>query len=171
MMEKKIIDFSDSSEKRMWERINDGVMGGMSESSLSPADNMAVFEGTVSLENFGGFASVRSLPREFDLGGYEGLIVRVRGDGKRYRLRLKTDDDYEGISYQAIFFTDPAGWTESRLSFDEFVPVFRGAVVEGAPELEPARINRVGFMIADRQEGPFKLEIKEVRAYIEERKT
>jgi NADH dehydrogenase [ubiquinone] 1 alpha subcomplex assembly factor 1 len=171
MMEKKIIDFSDSSEKRMWERINDGVMGGLSESSLSPADEMAVFEGTVSLENLGGFASVRSLPREFDLGGYEGLIVRVRGDGKRYRLRLKTDDDYEGISYQAIFFTERAGWTESRLSFDEFVPFFRGAVVEGAPELEPARINRVGFMIADRQEGPFKLEIKEVRAYIEERKT
>jgi NADH dehydrogenase [ubiquinone] 1 alpha subcomplex assembly factor 1 len=169
MKEKKIIDFSDSSEKGMWQRVNDGVMGGLSESSLSPADDMAVFEGTVSLENFGGFASVRSLPREFHLAGYEGLIVRSRGDGKRYRLRLKMDDDFEGISYQAIFFTDPSGWTESRLSFDEFVPVFRGSVVDGAPDLEPARILRVGFMIADKQEGLFRLEIKEVRAYRDER--
>ena len=141
MKEKKIIDFRDASESGKWERINDAVMGGMSESSLTPADEMAVFEGIVSLENFGGFASVRSLPREFGLGGYDGLILRVRGDGRRYRLRLKTDDDYEGVSYQAVFFTDASEWTESRLSFDEFVPVFRG-----------------------------RLEIKEVRAYASERK-
>ena len=165
MQGKKIIDFSDSSERGMWERVDDVVMGGLSESLLSPADTTAVFHGTVSLEHFGGFASVRSLPRDFGLGGYDGLIVTVRGDGRRYRLRLKTDDDLEGISYQAIFFTDPATWTESRLSFDEFVPVFRGSLVEGAPDLDPASIRRVGFMIADKQEGTFRLEIKEVRAY------
>jgi hypothetical protein len=168
MKERKIIDFTDSSEKGRWERINDAVMGGLSESSLSPADDMAVFEGVVTLENFGGFASVRSLPREFALGGYDGLVVRVRGDGRRYRLRLKTDDDFEGISYQAVFFTDPVEWTEAHLSFDEFVPVFRGAVVEDAPPLDPARITRIGFMIADKQKGPFRLEIKEVRAYMKE---
>jgi NADH dehydrogenase [ubiquinone] 1 alpha subcomplex assembly factor 1 len=169
MMEKTIIDFGDADEKARWQAVNDAVMGGLSEGRMSEVDGAGVFTGRVSLENFGGFASVRSLPREFDLMGYDGLIVRVRGDGRRYRLRLKTDDDFEGLAYQATFFTDPAEWTEARLSFDEFVPVYRGYVVEGAPALDPAKIRRVGFMIADRQEGSFRLQIREVRAYRNDR--
>ncbi|MEJ2697471.1 MAG: CIA30 family protein [Candidatus Sulfobium sp.] len=172
MMDKTVIDFNDAGEKERWEAINDVVMGGLSEGHMSVIDGAGVFQGGVSLENFGGFASVRSLPRELGLEGYDGLIVRVRGDGRRYRLRLKTDDEFEGIAYQATFFTRPAmpgEWTDAGLSFDEFVPVFRGHVVGDAPGLDPARVRRVGFMIADRQEGPFRLEIREVRAYREER--
>jgi NADH dehydrogenase [ubiquinone] 1 alpha subcomplex assembly factor 1 len=169
MKEEKIIDFAIAAEQDWWEKVNDTVMGGLSESRLSVAGGSAVFEGNVSLENFGGFASVRSVLREFDLGDYDGLIVRVRGDGKRYRLRLKTDTDLEGLAYQATFFTAPAEWTEPRLSFDEFVPVFRGAVVTGSPALQPSKIVRIGFMIADKQQGPFRLEIREVRAYREGR--
>jgi NADH dehydrogenase [ubiquinone] 1 alpha subcomplex assembly factor 1 len=165
MKEKTIIDFGDADEKGRWEAVNDMVMGGLSEGHMSAVGGAAIFHGRVSLENFGGFASVRSLLREFDLRGYDGLIVRVRGDGRRYRLRLKTDDDFEGLAYQAAFFTDPAEWTEPHLSFDEFVPVFRGAVVQGAPPLDPAKVRRIGFMIADKQEGPFRLVIREVRAY------
>ncbi|MEJ2684992.1 MAG: CIA30 family protein [Candidatus Sulfobium sp.] len=170
MKEKTIINFGDAGEKERWEPLNDVVMGGRSEGGMSVADGAAVFTGRVSLENSGGFASVRSLPQEFDLTGYDGLIVEVRGDGRRYRLRLKTDDDFEGFAYQATFFTDPAGWTEARLSFEEFFPVFRGRLVDGAPGLDPSRIRRVGFMIADRQEGPFRLEIREVKAYSEDGK-
>jgi NADH dehydrogenase [ubiquinone] 1 alpha subcomplex assembly factor 1 len=170
IMKKTIIDFADTGEKGRWETVNDVVMGGLSEGRMAVADGAAIFTGVVSLENFGGFASVRSLPREFDLRGYDGLIVMVRGDGRRYRLRLKTDDDFEGFAYQATFFTVPGEWTEPCLSFDEFFPVFRGSLVDGAPALDPAGIRRVGFMIADRQEGPFRLEIRKVRAYRKERK-
>lgn len=165
MMEKTIIDFSDADEMERWEAVNDVVMGGLSEGRMSVGDGAAIFTGNVSLENYGGFASVRSLPRGLYLGEYDGLIVKVRGDGRRYRLRLKTDEEFEGLAYQATFFTQVGEWTESHLSFDEFVPVFRGYVVEDAPALDPAKIKRVGFMIADKQEGPFKLEIREVRAY------
>jgi NADH dehydrogenase [ubiquinone] 1 alpha subcomplex assembly factor 1 len=164
-MEKTIIDFGDADEKGRWEAVNDVVMGGLSDGRMSTAGGAAVFHGRVSLENYGGFASVRTFPREFNLRGYDGLIIRVRGDGRRYRLRLKTDNDFEGLAYQAAFFTELAEWTESRISFDEFVPVFRGAVVQGAPPLDPAKVRRVGFMIADRQAGPFRLDIREVRAY------
>lgn len=165
MEEKTIIDFGNAAEKEKWGVVNDVVMGGLSAGRMSVARGIAVFHGRVSLENSGGFASVRSIPRRFDLSGYDGLIIRVRGDGRRYRLRLKTDDDYEGVTYQATFFTEPSEWTEPRLSFDEFSPVFRGRVLEDAPPLDRARIRRVGFMIADKQEGAFRLEIKAVRAY------
>ena len=163
--ERTIIDFGDKDEVGLWGKVNDTVMGGLSKGQISASDDIAVFEGRVSLENFGGFASIRSHPRFLDLTGYDGLIVRVRGDGKRYRLRLRMDEDFEGPAYQATFFTAAGEWTESHLSFEEFVPVFRGYVIEGAPPLDPGAIRRVGFMIADRQQGPFRLEIQEIRVY------
>lgn len=46
---------------QLWQAINDGVMGGVSVSRLRfDSTGYAVFEGVVSLENNGGFASVRA---------------------------------------------------------------------------------------------------------------
>jgi monofunctional biosynthetic peptidoglycan transglycosylase len=92
-------------------------------------------------------------------------MVRVKGDGKDYRLRLRTDDTYEGTAYQANFSTEKDEWITVRLPFDEFIPVFRGRVVNDAPQLDLRSIRRMGFMIADKQEGPFRLEIEKVTAY------
>lgn len=136
------------------------VMGGLSQSRLSiTPEGTGVFEGEVSLENEGGFASVRTLPGEFGLAGRGSLSVRVRGDGKRYRLRLRTDDHYDGVAYQAGFQTRQGEWMEVRLPFGSFRAVFRGRAVPGAPPLEPSSVRRIGFMIADGQEGRFRLEI------------
>jgi monofunctional biosynthetic peptidoglycan transglycosylase len=165
-MEKTIIDFSSPDEQNRWEIINDAVMGGVSDSRISIIKNKAaLFQGIVSLENYGGFASMRTLPREFDLAGCNGLIVRVKGDGKSYRLRLRTDNTYEGIAYQAHFSTEQGQWITARLSFEAFTPVFRGRVMNDAPPLDITAIRRIGLMIADKQEGPFRLEIEWVKAY------
>ncbi len=165
-MEKTIIDFSSPDEQNRWEIINDAVMGGVSDSRISVIDNKAaLFQGVVSLEHYGGFASMRTLPREFDLDGYMGLIIRVKGDGKDYRLRLRPDTSYEGIAYQAHFSTEQDKWTTARLSFEAFTPVFRGRVINDAPPLDITAVRRIGFMIADKQEGPFLLEIEWVKAY------
>jgi monofunctional biosynthetic peptidoglycan transglycosylase len=165
-MEKTIIDFSSSDEQKRWEIINDAVMGGVSESRIALADNKAaLFQGIVSLENYGGFASMRTHSREFELSGCSGLMIRVKGDGKDYRLRLRTDSDYEGIAYQAHFSTEQDQWITARLSFDAFTPVFRGRVIKDAPPLDITAVRRIGFMIADKQEGPFRLEIEWVKAY------
>jgi NADH dehydrogenase [ubiquinone] 1 alpha subcomplex assembly factor 1 len=165
-MEKTIIDFSSADEQDRWEIINDAVMGGVSSGRVSITETKsALFQGEVSLENYGGFASMRTHPREFGLAGCSGLILRVKGDGKNYRLRLRMDDAWEGIAYQAYFSTEQDTWITARLSFDAFIPVFRGRVIKDASELDVSRIRRIGFMIADRQAGPFRLEIKWVRAY------
>jgi hypothetical protein len=165
-MEKTIIDFSQTDEQNQWEAISDAVMGGISTSGMFMSENnTAVFQGEVSLENYGGFASVRTRPREFDLNNSQGLSVRVRGDGNDYRLRLKTDDDYEGIAYQAHFSTTPGEWILVRLPFDSFTPVFRGRVMRDAPQLNIDAVRRIGFMVADKQAGPFRLEIAWVHAY------
>jgi len=165
-MEKMIIDFSSPDEQERWEIINDAVMGGVSESRISIIDNKAaLFQGVVSLDNYGGFASIRTHPREFDLIGSNGLIVRVKGDGKDFRLRLRTDNTYDGIAYQTHFSTEQDRWITACLSFEAFTPVFRGMVVNDAPPLDITAIRRIGFMIADKQAGPFRLEIEWVKAF------
>ena len=165
-MEKTIIDFSSPDEQARWEIINDSVMGGVSESRISIIDNRAaLFQGVVSLENYGGFASMRTLPQNFNIAECRGLTVRVKGDGKDYRIRLKTDTSYEGIAYQSHFSTEKDKWIIARLPFDAFTPVFRGRIIEDAPELDTSIIRRIGFMIADKQTGPFRLEIDWVKTY------
>lgn len=166
--DKLLIDFRSSSDAKQWEVVNDMVMGGLSKSKLAvTSDNTLLFQGEVSLENYGGFASVRTYPQDFLLEGYTGIILRVKGDGKRYRLRLRTDDEHDGIAYQSSFITDPGKWIIVQLPFREFVPVYRGRVVSHAPNLKPGLIRRVGFMIADGQAGFFRLEVAWVKAYSE----
>jgi monofunctional biosynthetic peptidoglycan transglycosylase len=165
-MEKTIIDFSSPDEQDRWEIVNDTVMGGVSESRISiTEDRSALFQGAVSLQNYGGFSSMRTQPGEFDLSGYQGLMVKVKGDGKDYRLRLRTDNGHDGIAYQAHFTTEKGSWITVRLPFNSFIPVFRGRVVEDAPELDLSGIRRIGFMIADKQAGPFRLEILWMKVY------
>jgi len=157
-------DFEEASEVRAWRVVNDGVMGGVSRSRFESRGNTAVFRGELSLENNGGFASVRLLPRDLELGGSRGVALRVRGDGKTYPMRLRTHDRFDGIAYTKRFETREGDWIRVRLPFDAFEATFRGRRVPGAPALEPDAIRQIGFLIADEQEGPFALEIDWIRA-------
>jgi monofunctional biosynthetic peptidoglycan transglycosylase len=157
-----IIDFSRGDAT--WPYINDGVMGGVSTGGMSAGDGYATFRGTVSFENNGGFSSVRSPAVVLDLSMFEGLVLRVRGDGKRYGFRLKTDTSFDGVSYQ-FQIEPPAGeWTEVSAPFTDFVPVYRGRVVRNHPPLDPSRIATFGLIIS-RQEGPFRIDIESVKAF------
>jgi hypothetical protein len=147
-----------------WSAIDDGVMGGVSRSRLrhDPAGH-AVFEGIVSLEHDGGFASVRSRPLDLRAPGAVNYLLEVRGDGKRYKLNLRTDDAFDGVNYQAAFEAPSGTWTLVRLPVSGFHPTFRGRSVPGAPRLDPARVRQMGLMIADRQAGPFALALRSIR--------
>ena len=148
-----------------WRSIDDVVMGGVSKSAVRLApDGVLRFSGVVSLENNGGFASIRSEPVQLDMSGAQGLRLRVKGGGKRFKLNLKTEAGFDTVQYQAPF-TAPDAWAEVSLPFSAFRPVFRGRPVPGAPALDPARIVTLGFLISDRQEGPFLLEIASITAY------
>ena len=148
-----------------WHDISDPVMGGISSSQMVAEDGVAVFKGVVSLENSGGFASVRSAEGHYDLSGCDGLTVRVRGDGKSYGLRLRTSDAFDGVNYQVDFTPVPGAWLDVNLPFAAFQPVLRGRQVAGHPPLAPAAIRTFGLIIAARQEGPFRLELQSIAGY------
>ena len=149
-----------------WASIDDGVMGGRSASrAVVGADGTLLFVGEVSLDNNGGFASIRSAALQHDLSGAAGIVLRVRGDGKRYRLNLRTDSGFDGVQYQAAFTTLDGVWQEVRLGLAAFEPRFRGRLVPDAPVLDPARIRSFGLLISDRQAGPFKLEVDTITTW------
>jgi NADH dehydrogenase [ubiquinone] 1 alpha subcomplex assembly factor 1 len=146
-----------------WRAINDGVMGGVSQGGAEVTrDGRLVFAGEVSLERNGGFASVRSAPAPLGVPDARAVRLEVRGDGRRYKLNLKTDEAFDGVQYQAAFATPAGQWTTLTLPLEAFAPKHRGREVPDAPPLDPARIVTLGFLIADRQAGPFRLEVRAI---------
>jgi monofunctional biosynthetic peptidoglycan transglycosylase len=149
-----------------WVAINDDVMGGMSTGELVRTDaGTALFIGELSLENNGGFASVRALVAEPGLSSAHGLAIRVRGDGRRYQLRLRLDTRFDGIAYTATFDTEPGSWVTHRISFEEFRPTYRGRTPRDAAPLDPSRIRQLGLLIGDKRAGSFTVEIDWIRPW------
>jgi len=163
-----LLDFDDPADAALWSPVDDVVMGGVSGSAFDQAGaGVARFHGNVSLENFGGFASVRTPPRGWDTAGAEAFALRVRGDGKTYKFTLRTGDGFDGIQYQQRF-TAAGEWSDVRLPVSDFVATFRGRKVPFAPSLDPAKVRAIGLMISDKQAGSFELFVD--RIAIERRK-
>lgn len=161
-----IIDFTDTLTVSNWEAVDDRIMGGCSQSQPQQIDKVGLrFSGTVSLENNGGFASIRSTPDNFDLGQYTGLIIRLRGDGKSYKLSLRTDLFFDGVSYQTTFATERGTWQEISLPFEDFIPTHHGIKLSTVAPMDLSNIKSFGLFIADRQEGSFQLDIACIKGY------
>lgn len=154
-----VLDFN-SPTACSWEAVDDRIMGGSSLSQPQYISKIGLrFSGEVSFENNGGFASIRSSTGHYDLSDYSGLILRLRGDGKSYKLSLRTDLFFDGVSYQVSFNTEKDTWQEISLPFVDFKPTHHGIRLATVAPLDPADVKSFGLFISDRQEGPFQLEI------------
>ena len=160
-----ITDFSNLANQK-WLIVNDGVMGGKSSSQFQiNEDGNGVFLGTVSLENNGGFASVKN-HETLNLTGCSSISLRIRGDGNKYSFRLQTGvgGTVHEWSYEQRFETEQNEWKTVELLLSEFKPTYRGRTPEDVPPLEPGKIMRYGFLISDKQQGDFRLEIEKIEA-------
>lgn len=157
--------FDTPASTQDWQPINDGVMGGVSVSTMRfESVGYAVFEGEVSLENNGGFASVRAPSLDLGCADTMAYSLTAWGDGHTYKLNLRTDSGFDCVNYQAVFRPAPGLWTQTVLPVAAFEPNFRGRLVPGAPPLQPQAVRQVGLMISDKQAGPFRLMIKTIEA-------
>jgi uncharacterized surface protein with fasciclin (FAS1) repeats len=166
-----ITEFSPKDNERFdWRIVDDGVMGGLSKGKITLKDDgILKFDGTLSLENNGGFSSLRSKDIKLDLTDFDGLKARVRGDGRSYQLRLGTDARFRGmeISFMAEFHTTKGKWTEVTIPFDQLVGSFRGMTLEDE-SFDASKVRRLGLLLGDKKTGPFKLEVDWIRAYRED---
>ena len=158
-----LFDGLDPGATGEWAIVNDGVMGGMSSSSVSNSADGVVFSGSVSLDNNGGFASIRTAFVDVvDLSGFSDLVVEATGDGKTYVLELRTDES--DVSYWQRF-TPTLDMAASTLPLDDFAPHTRfGEPMDGGPGLDPSRVGSVAVYILDKQVGEFRLVISSISA-------
>jgi hypothetical protein len=156
--ETTVCDFAQPTNLN-WQIVNDDVMGGVSASTFQVTNQLAIFRGTVSLENNGGFASVRTMPANLNLAEATEFILRVRGDGRQYKFTARMNSNFNSALYQSSFVTRKGEWQEIRLPLEKFVPTFRGRQLTGEPPLAASQITSIGFLIADQQDGSFELEI------------
>ncbi len=160
-----LFNFDSDNDVSTWRIVNDTVMGGVSSSSIERlANGGAVFTGNVSMENNGGFASARSPQMQQSLGDYEGIAIRVKGDGKRYKIGLRTDDAFDGIIHQAAFDTKVGEWQLVKIPFMKFVPTYHGRRLSEDNRMRRENIRSVNFLISDGQKGTFRLEIDWIKA-------
>lgn len=179
LLSQPLFDFRQPSANlaQVWGAIDDVVMGGVSSSDIRFMDGYALFAGNVSTDNSGGFASIRTrtFERPIDLSAFEGLELRLKGDGKRYKLILRGESRWDGIGYCASFDTVYNIWQTVRIPFRDLSAVFRARTVPDAPPFDATRLQAVQLMLSKFeydgalnpkfQAGGFSLAIEAIRAY------
>jgi Complex I intermediate-associated protein 30 (CIA30) len=139
---------------QLWGALDDIVMGGVSASQLQLSERSALFTGTISTANSGGFASVRT--RNFasqartgiDLSHYSGIELEVRGDGQRYKFFLRDRTQWDSTAFAASFDTVPNQWITIRIPFDSLTPVLRARTLPNTAPLNASSICSLQLMLS-----------------------
>ncbi|MGF1521411.1 MAG: CIA30 family protein [Leptolyngbyaceae cyanobacterium] len=174
-----LFDFtrSDPQQVAVWGALDDVVMGGVSSSGFRSGGEYALFTGNVSTDNSGGFVSVRT--RNFDpplnLSGYQGIALRVQGDGQRYKFFLRDKEGWDALAYGYSFDTRANEWITVQVPFDQLTPVFRAKTQQDAPPFNPGSIRSLQLMLSkfeyDKalnphfQPGQFYLRVQQISAF------
>lgn len=161
-----LADFTRRDNAVPWRSLDDRVMGGVSQSRLEQGDSSATYRGTVSLENNGGFASLVFGKGVYRLKDYDGILLRLKGGGKRYGFRIVSPMvAMLGDAHYAYFQTEREVWQEIRLPFKSFVPMRYGITLPKFIPINKDSVQAFGFIIEDKQAGAFQMEIAWVKAY------
>ena len=159
-----LVDFAAPDAAQKWQAVNDGVMGGVSDGrfEITP-DKTLEFCGTLSLENNGGFASVRTKPTALAIKAGDTIVVRVKGDGREYVLNIYTKSRRMAFSYRAPLPTTKDEWQDVEIPLADFIPTAFGTRVQGMGPVEPDQINGLGFMLSDKKPGKFRMQVEWVK--------
>ncbi len=161
---RSLFDFAKPDAAQAWLPVNDGVMGGVSDGRFKITDQGTMeFFGTLSLENNGGFASVRSRRHGLELRSDDALLIRLRGDGREYLLNLYVPSREVAFSYRAAIPTKANEWAEVRIPLKDCYATSFGRRLETAGPVDARQVDSIGFMLSDKKAGPFKLEVAWVK--------
>ena len=158
-----VIQF-DGSMTEPWQPLNDQVMGGLSEGTLTMLDSTMKWTGQTRLENNGGFASVRSTWGHHDLRFLNRVVIRCRGEGGPIKLTLETSSRW-WMPYAFASFSPAATWTDIELDVREFSwsQAQLGDLNAVRPAKEFGDVLRIGLMKYDGTAESFDLEVASIQ--------
>jgi len=160
MQTASIFEFNKKADISNWNIVDDVVMGGRSSGNFYlDNEGHGIFEGKVSLENNGGFSSLRYDFDKMSTKGFSKVIIKVRGDGKSYQFRVKSkSSDY--FSY-ITSFKSSKDWETYELHLSDMNPAFRGRDLD-MPNYDKESIEEIAFLIGNKKAESFKLEIESI---------
>ena len=155
-----LFDFNGKSDISNWNIVDDSVMGGISSSDFSvDANGHGVFKGSVSLENNGGFCSVRYFFKPITLNNQKTFTIRLKGDGKKYQFRVKSNaSDYYSYVYE---FQTTTEWQTIEIPISEFYASFRGRTLN-LPNYDGNYLEEIAFLIGNKKKEDFQLLIDKI---------
>ncbi len=155
-----IVDFTETKTTENWQVVDDVVMGGRSSGSFMLTDeDYAQFSGSVSLENNGGFSSVRYDMETLKVSPESKIRIRLKGDGKPYQFRVKHDRK-EYYSYTTEFETS-GEWQTIEIPLAELYPSFRGRRLE-LPNFNHTALEELRFLIGNKKPQEFQLLLESI---------
>ena len=163
----------------------DAVLGGNSTAKFTWHQyqhfSTAQFEGVIDFDRDdeytkGGFAAVRPHKgarahvvdgQSNSLYFYDAMAIRLKGDGRLYKLNMYCSGHTDEDVYQLPLQPAPGVWQTLVLPFESFQLVSQGQVREDQYAIDRDAINGMGVLLADSQNGPFKLEVQWIKALAE----
>jgi len=167
MKEPLLFDFGTKKDFGKWSIINDGVMGGLSQSKASLDEETILFAGNVSLKNNGGFVSLRGPLGNYDLSSYTHCEIRFKSDTKRkFEILIEKDTPFYLPKFRMKFGASKNDWETITIPLRDFEISRMGSTVQSGIDPEVLKgIQRIGFILADKQEGSFQLWIDYLKFY------
>ncbi|MAI67078.1 MAG: hypothetical protein CMJ26_04290 [Phycisphaerae bacterium] len=159
--ENTIFEFDNSNERRDWQIVLDGVMGGLSTGSVSIENGSLFFTGETSLKNNGGFSSIRASMDSNDIDAFDAIQLRVRGDGRTWIFGTRGSNSMGANSYWSRFETKKNEWIKVTIPISEMERHSFGNRLSGS--INPDEIIGVEFYMYDKKAGPFKLEVDSIK--------
>ena len=140
-----------------WGILSDNVMGGISEAAMQYENTAVVIKGNVSLQNRGGFVSIKSGWGKLNLSSFKVVKITFRSTSQQYAFTLENSRRWYEPAYKHSFgATKINTWETVSLKLDDFteesIGTPTGNKVSGAI-LE--NVIRIGISTNEKREGLF----------------
>ena len=160
MKAQTLFDASTHANPKNWYIIDDVVMGGRSSGEFGMTkEGYAKFSGTVSLENNGGFSSVRYAMETQKVTPESKVRIHLKGDGSNYQFRVRHQ---RGSYYSYITkFETTGNWQTLDFKLKDLYPTFRGRRLD-LPNFDHQKIEEITFLIGNKVPQKFELTISRI---------
>jgi len=155
-----LIDFGSSTGGQYWSVTNDGVMGGLSKGRAYLTDSSVVFQGEVSLENNGGFSSLRSPYERFQLSNFKEVELKFRSSGLPFSITFSKSRRFWIPNYKHFLITEDEEWSILKFSLSDLKEYRLGdPTYDRISRSDIENIIGISFFNEGKKEGKFSLEV------------
>ena len=157
-----LIDFGNLSEKNQeWVLLSDNIMGGVTKSKIEYTNNSVLLSGNISLDNYGGFSSIKTKYKSFDLSKYMGIKIKFKSTNQKFGFTLEDNQNWTQPNYKYEFSAKKDDtWEEVTIYFKDFKEIIIGEPTGNLMKSKSLKnIVRMGIMTSEKKEGSFTIEV------------